>query len=101
VESSIPEIPDWVYTTAVGLIIGIIVWLNRQRLGLGEGQLAQKARHQEVIDLQERQIELLKEEVEALRIRVAHLENIVDDYQRQVRFYKQNEHHPDTARKRA
>ena len=67
------EIPDWVITTAIGVLGFTILWLNRQRLGLGEVQVATRAEEHKVIELQERRIKLLEEEVKSLTRRVDYL----------------------------
>lgn len=67
------EVPDWVITTAIGVIGFVALWLNRQRLGLGEVQMATRSEQQKVIELQERRIKLLESEVASLNRRVDHL----------------------------
>jgi hypothetical protein len=72
-EFSINEIPEWLITTVIGVVGFVVIWLNRQRLGLGEVQMATRAEQQKVIELQERRIELLEAEVGSLRRQVDYL----------------------------
>jgi cell division protein FtsB len=81
-EEFLAGLPDWVYTTLIALAAFVIAYLNRERLGLGMAQVATREEQEKVIQLQERQIELLKDEVNSLRARVTYLENIVEDYRR-------------------
>lgn len=81
-EEFFSTLPDWVYTTAIAVFTFVVAYLNRERLGLGMAQVATREEQDKVIALQERQIELLKDEVNSLRARVTYLENIVDDYRR-------------------
>ena len=72
-EFALNDLPDWAITTAIAVIGFVLLWLNRQRLGLGEVQMATRAEQQSVIELQERRIELLETEVKGLKVRVDHL----------------------------
>jgi len=70
---SLSEIPEWVITSVIGAIGFVLVWLNRQRLGLGAAQMATRSEQQKVIELQERRIQLLEQEVRSLTRRVDYL----------------------------
>lgn len=83
------ELPDWLITSFIGFVAAVTIYFWRQRQGIGEQTLAARTEEGRVIEMQERQIELLQEEVKTLRRRVDHLENVVADYQHQVRFYRE------------
>ena len=73
-------IPDWLITTAVAMIVGVAVWLRRESLGLGDARVATRkekerasSERSKVVELQERRIKLLEEEVASLTRRVDYL----------------------------
>lgn len=89
-EVNLNEIPDWLVTSLIAFVGFAAWWVYRDRHGIGEAQLAKaKAEavtadeQQKVIALQERQIELLNSEVSALRRRVDHLEQVIEDYKKE------------------
>ena len=96
--SGFENLPDWFYTTVITLVIAVLAYLNRQRLGLGEHQVAAREADERTIEMQERQIEMLQEEIRVLRNRVEHLENVVADYQIQVRLLREERGDPDDVR---
>lgn len=61
-------IPDWVLTTAVGVAIAAVAWWKRQAIGLGDLQMATDRERDQIIELQERRIDLLEQEVQELRL---------------------------------
>jgi uncharacterized protein HemX len=70
-------LPDWLITTAIGLVGAIIYFVYRQSQGIGEVQQAKAAAQMvtkneqgKVIELQERRIKLLEQEVKSLNRRV-------------------------------
>jgi cell division protein FtsB len=77
-------LPDWLITTALALGGFVLFWLNRQRLGLGEVQMATRAEQLAVIDLQEKRIVLLEAEVVRLRAEVQYLSAENHDYRRRI-----------------
>jgi len=82
------EIPDWLVTTAIGVVGFTILWLNKQRLGLGEVQLATRSEQNKVIELQERRIKLLEKEVQALTRRVDYLTSENESLHRLLKVVK-------------
>ena len=66
-------IPDWVLTTAVGISIAAIAYFKRQSIGLGDLQMATNKERDQIIELQERRIELLEEEVLELKHELAQI----------------------------
>lgn len=78
------DIPDWIITTILAVAGFTILWFNRQRLGLGEAQMATRSEQAKVIELQERRILLLESEVAHLKGRVEYLSNANDDYRRRI-----------------
>lgn len=85
------EVPDWLMTTIVALVLAVLAYLNKERLGLGMVQTAARDAEERTIEMQERQIEMLQEEVGILRRRVEHLENVVADYQMQMRLLRERD----------
>lgn len=77
-------IPDWLITTALAIGGFVILWLNRQRLGLGEVQMATRAEQIAVIELQEKRIVLLEAEVQRLRSEVQYLSAENHEYRRRI-----------------
>lgn len=61
-------------TTALAIGAGVVLWMNRQRLNLGEVQVATNAERDRVIELQEQRIELLEQKVERLGRKIEWLE---------------------------
>ena len=70
-------IPDWVLTTAVALIMAVLLYVRRQQLGLGDTQLATNLERDRLLALQEQRIELLEKRVAELgtEIKYLHAEN--------------------------
>lgn len=77
-------LPDWAITTVIGIIGFSLLWLNRQRLGLGEAQMATRSEQHKVIGLQEKRIALLEQEVEHLTKTVDYLSSENDEYRRRI-----------------
>lgn len=77
-------LPDWFITTVLAIGAFALFWLNRQRLGLGEVQMASKAEQLQVIALQERRIELLEAEVQRLKAEVQYLSAENHEYRRRI-----------------
>lgn len=77
-------LPDWFITTCIAIGGFCLLWFNRQRLGLGEVQMATRAEQNKVIDLQERRIELLEAEVQRLRAEVQYLSAENHEYRRRI-----------------
>jgi hypothetical protein len=60
---SVPtEIPDWVITTAIGIVIVVLAYLNKERLGLGTVQLATQSEREKLLELYEKRIEALEKD---------------------------------------
>lgn len=84
-EDFIANLPDWAITTAIGVLGFVVFWLNRQRLGLGEVQLATRSERDAVVALQERRIQLLETEVARLKTTIAYLQTDNDELRRRIR----------------
>ena len=53
-----------IVTTVIACAAGAVLWMNRQRLGLGEVQVATNAERDRVIKLQEQRITLLVQKID-------------------------------------
>ena len=61
------EIPEWLWVTATGLVVSILIWMRRQASGLGAVRLQTEIERDRVL-------ELMRERLDLLEDRVAHLE---------------------------
>jgi hypothetical protein len=86
------DIPDWIITTTLAVGAFVLLWWNRQRLGLGEVQMATRSEQTKVIELQEKRIRLLEAEVARLKGQVEYLSNANDDYRRRIADLERLEH---------
>ena len=67
-------LPDWVITTAVGVLAAVLIYLGRYRLGLGEVQLATASEREKLLGLYEKRIKMLEEDSKAKDDRIRWLE---------------------------
>lgn len=56
------DIPDWVITTAIGIVVVVLTYLNKERLGLGTAQLALQSEREKLLEIYEKRIEALEKD---------------------------------------
>ena len=85
-------LPDWLITTVIALIVAVFVYLNRQRLGLGEVQLATASEREKLLELYSRRIELLEEDAKRKGDRIRWLEAENTQLMRRVKRLEEETH---------
>jgi FtsZ-interacting cell division protein ZipA len=68
----------------VTIAVLVVAWMNRERLGVSIAQNATRAARNELVDLQERRIELLETEVNRLTEQVSFLSAENSEYRRRI-----------------
>ena len=77
-------LPDWFLTALVGLLVMIVAWLNRERLGLSTVQLATKQERDKLVEIQERRIRHLESEIKRLEDEIRYISSANADLRRRL-----------------
>lgn len=86
---SLGGIPDWVVTTFIGLLLLVLAWAYRERLGLGTVQMATTAEREKLLSLYEKRIETLEEDAKLKDDQIRFLSAENTDLRRRIRHLEE------------